>query len=112
MTVTGSRGPLLALSFALAAISALPVLAFVGASSIAIGFSGLALLCMACAPVLWVVLTIGLLISFRKRALSALLGLPFVLASIALIGFVLLNLYGGTVPPGQYHIVHSEISFK
>jgi hypothetical protein len=112
MTLTGYREPLLALSFAVAAISALPVFAFLWAPTIAIGFSQLALLFIACGPVLWLVLVTALLVQFRKRALIALLGLPFVSASIALIGFVLLDSAGGPAPAGQYHIVKSEIFVK
>ena len=112
MTLTGYRVPVLALSFAVAAISALPAAAFVWSPTIAIGFSQLALLLIAGAPVLWLVLVIALFVQFRKRALIALLGLPLVLASLVLIGFVLLDSAGGPVPAGQYHIVKSEIAIK
>jgi len=112
MTASGYRWPLLALSFAVAAISALPVLAFVWAPTIAISFNRPALLLIAGGPVVWLALVTALLVLFRKGAFIALLGLPLVFASVALIGFALLGPAGSPVLAGEYQIVKSEISVR
>jgi hypothetical protein len=112
MTAAAYRAPLLALSLAVAVVSALPALALVWAPTIAISFNRPALLLMVGGPVLWLALVIALLVLFRKGALVALLGLPFVSASIALIGFVLVDPAAFPAPAGEYHIVKSEIFVK
>ncbi len=104
MTVARYRGPLLALSFALAVISALPVLALVAFywAPRAVGSSGPSIiLYLISGPILWLALAIGLLIKFRNRALIALFGLPFVLAPITIAGFVLMAYVAG--PTQGYH---------
>lgn len=120
MTAAGARWPLLAFSFALAAASGVPALLELwfalrpeapSRATVDI-LNSLFSLSAVYGPILWLVLTIGLLILFRKGALISLLGLPFVLAPIALMGFVLLAFSRAPPPPAEYHIVKSEILVK